>query len=103
LKQLQALGLTEQQLAGRTIYKGKGCRNCNNTGYYGRLGIFEMMEMNRQLREMAFRTEPTNVIREQARRSGMITLMEDGVRKILAGITSVDEVLATAQQDVALV
>jgi type II secretory ATPase GspE/PulE/Tfp pilus assembly ATPase PilB-like protein len=73
-----------------------------STGFYGRLGIFEMMEMTRQIREMAFRKEPTNVIREQARRSGMITLQEDGVRKVLGGITTIEEVLSNAQRDVVL-
>jgi type II secretory ATPase GspE/PulE/Tfp pilus assembly ATPase PilB-like protein len=58
------------------------------------------MEMTRQIREMAFRVEPTNVIREQARRSGMVTLQEDGVRKILAGLTTVEEVVVNAQRDV---
>jgi type II secretory ATPase GspE/PulE/Tfp pilus assembly ATPase PilB-like protein len=75
---------------------------CKDSGFYGRIGIFELMEMTRQLTEMAFRVEPTNAIRDQARRSGMVTLQEDGVRKILSGITSVEEVLASAQRDVVL-
>jgi type IV pilus assembly protein PilB len=100
MKLLMAAGMTSQQIEGRTIFHGKGCRNCNTTGYYGRIGIFELMEMTRQIREMAFRVEPTNVIREQARRSGMVTLQEDGVRKILAGLTTVEEVVVNAQRDV---
>jgi len=102
MKLVMAAGLGTQQLEGRTVYHGRGCRTCNNTGYYGRIGIFELMEMTRQLREMAFRVEPTNVIRDQARRSGMVTLQEDGVRKVLAGITTVEEVMANAQRDVIL-
>jgi type II secretory ATPase GspE/PulE/Tfp pilus assembly ATPase PilB-like protein len=102
LKLVMAVGLSTQQLEGRTVYHGRGCRNCNNTGFYGRIGIFELMEMTRQLREMAFRVEPTNVIREQARRSGMVSLQEDGIRKVLAGITTVEEVVANAQRDVIL-
>ena len=101
-KDMMAIGLTDQMLQGRTLYHGVGCRMCANTGYRGRIGIFEMMEMTRQIREMTFRTEPTNVIRQQARRSGMVTLQEDGIRKVLSGITSVEEVLAHAQKDVVL-
>ena len=100
MKLCNALGLTPDQLEGRTLYHGRGCRTCVSTGFRGRLGIFELMEMSRQIREMAFRMEPTNVIREQARRSGMVTLQEDGVRKVLAGITTVAEVLTNAQRDV---
>ena len=103
LKGALAIGLTRQQIEGATIYRGVGCRNCSDTGYRGRIGIFEMMEMTRQLKDMAFRCEPTNIIRDQARRSGMITLQEDGARKVLAGITTVEEVAAHAQKDVALV
>ena len=101
-KMVMAVGLTDQQLEGHELTHGVGCRMCNNTGYHGRTGVFELMEMTRQLREMTFRVEPTNVIREQARRSGMVTLQEDGVRKILAGITTVEEVAAHAQRDVML-
>ncbi len=101
-KMVMGVGLTDQQLEGREFYHGTGCRVCSNSGYHGRTGVFELMEMTRQLREMAFRVEPTNIIREQARRSGMVTLQEDGVRKILAGITTVEEVAAHAQRDVIL-
>jgi type II secretory ATPase GspE/PulE/Tfp pilus assembly ATPase PilB-like protein len=102
-KDLAAIGLTDSMLEGRDIYRGTGCRSCVQTGYKGRIGIFEMMEMTRQIREMAFRKEATNVLRDQARRSGMVTLQEDGVRKVLAGVTTVEEVLAHAQKDMALV
>jgi len=102
-KEVAAVGLSDQMLQGRTIYRGRGCRVCSNTGYKGRIGVFEMMEMTRQIREMTFRKEPTNVIREQARRSGMVTLQEDGLRKILAGITTIEEVMAHAQKEGLLV
>ncbi len=101
-KLCSGIGLGSQQLEGRTLYHGRGCRACVSTGYHGRLGIFELMEMTRQIREMAFRMEPTNVIRDQARRSGMVTLQEDGVRKVLAGITTVEEILTNASRDTVL-
>ena len=102
MKLCSGIGLSSQQLEGRTLYHGRGCRACVSTGFHGRLGIFELMEMTRQIREMAFRVEPTNIIRDQARRSGMVSLQEDGVRKVLAGITTVAEVLTNAQRDVVL-
>jgi len=98
-KRLYALGLSDQDIQGQTFYHGKGCRACSNTGYRGRVGIFELMEMNNQLREMAFNREPTQHIRAQAKRSGMLSLEEDGVRKLLAGVTTIDEVMEVTQRE----
>ena len=98
-KRLYALGLSDQEIQGHTFYHGKGCRACNQTGYRGRVGIFELMEMNNQLREMAFNREPTQHIRAQARRSGMVSLEDDGVRKLLAGVTTIDEVMEVTQRE----
>jgi type IV pilus assembly protein PilB len=91
--ELAALGLRVQDIAGRTLYGPKGCDACKGTGYRGRKGIFELMEMNVTLRDMAFKREPTLKIRETARLNGMVTLLEDGVRKVLDGLTSVNEIL----------
>jgi type IV pilus assembly protein PilB len=72
-------------------------------GYRGRLGIFEMMVMNAQLREMAFKHRPLSEMRQAARALGMRTLLEDGLIKVLRGITTLDEVLARASREVAAV
>jgi type IV pilus assembly protein PilB len=102
LVELSALGLSEEDLAGRTIYGPKGCDACKGSGYRGRKGIYELMELNSTLREMAFKKDPTLKIRETARLNGMVTLLEDGVRKVLDGLTSVAEVLTiTHRVDVA--
>ena len=97
--ELQAVGLTEEDVANVTLYQPRGCPECKNTGYKGRLGIFEMMEMDTELRDMAFHKVATNRLRDQAIASGMRTLMQDGLRKILRGITSIDEVLRITASD----
>jgi len=68
-------------------------------GYRGRLGIFEIMPMNSQLREMAFKHRPLSEIRQAARDLGMRTLLEDGLIKVLRGQTTLDEVLARAHRE----
>jgi len=78
---------------GITLYRGHGCNRCNGSGFYGRIGIFELMEMNTELRDLAFAKAPTGEIREKARAYGMLTLREDGLRKVIQGITSVEEVV----------
>jgi len=90
---LQALGLGPKDIEGVTFYQGRGCPACGNTGYLGRQGIFEMMEMNTTLREMAFKVMPVEQIRQEAVMSGMFTLKDDGIRKAKAGITTLEEVM----------
>ncbi|MCW8132619.1 MAG: Flp pilus assembly complex ATPase component TadA [Planctomycetota bacterium] len=95
---LKSVGLREEQFAGRTFYRGTGCMTCNNIGYKGRKGIYEIMVMNSRLREMCFNKGTTDALRDQARRDGMNTLLEDGIRKVLDGWTTLDEVLGEAKQ-----
>jgi type IV pilus assembly protein PilB len=96
LKQLQ---IDEKTLAEHPVWHGKGCPRCNGTGYRGRKGIFEFLVMNSELRELAFKRAPLNQLRKAARASGMKSLVEDGIRKILMGVTSPGEVLKCAQQE----
>ncbi|MCH7870538.1 MAG: Flp pilus assembly complex ATPase component TadA, partial [Planctomycetes bacterium] len=96
---LKMLGITDKDLEGRHIYRGAGCNRCSNIGYRGRQGIFEMMEMNNELRELAFNRAPTNQLRKAALASGMRDLLYDGKRKILRGITTPDEVARIAQTE----
>ncbi len=98
-KELLAARLRQEDLEGVTFYRGRGCPQCFQNGYRGRIGIFELMEMNNTLREMAFRKETYTRLRAQARRSGMLTLEEDGVRKAIAGITTLDEVIRITQRE----
>jgi type IV pilus assembly protein PilB len=90
---IKAMGLSEQDLEGVTFYHGRGCPACNNSGYRGRQGIFELMEMNSTLRELAFNRAPVDQVRQQAIMAGMTTLMIDSIRKAKAGITTLDEAM----------
>jgi type IV pilus assembly protein PilB len=101
--ELQSIGLTENDVAGVTLYRARGCSECDQKGYKGRLGIFELMEMDSELREMAFHKTPTNRLRDQAVASGMRTLMQDGVRKVLNGVTTTEEILRITAADAATV
>jgi type IV pilus assembly protein PilB len=94
---LRLLGITDEDLVGHHIWRGKGCQRCNGIGYRGRQGIFEMLEMNNEVRELAFSRAPTNQVRKAALASGMRPLLEDGKRKILKGLTTPDELVRTAQ------
>ena len=98
LDQLQPLGLSEKDLEGKTVYRAVGCPECKN-GYKGRIGAFELMEMTSTLREMTFNHASTAKIREQARLNGMVTLLEDGIRKFMSGATTAEEILTMAKRE----
>jgi type IV pilus assembly protein PilB len=100
--EIKQSGLTPQQLKAATFMRGRGCGNCNHSGYRGRLGIFELLRMTSAMREMTFKREPTQSVRRQARLMGMRTLLEDGLSKALRGITTLEEVLSTCHHDSAL-
>ncbi len=94
---LRLLGIDPAEIKKRPVYKGAGCPACQNTGYKGRLGIFEMIEMNSELRELAFKRAPTGELRQAAKASGMRTLAEDGILKVFKGISTPEEVSRNAQ------
>ncbi len=96
---LQILGFTERELVGKKMMRPVGCPYCNNTGYRGRKGIFEMMTMNNEVRELAFKRAPTNLLRKAARASGMKSLLDDGKIKILNGITTPTEIARVTQAE----
>ena len=96
---LKMLGFTDEELAGKKIYRGRGCKRCGGVGYRGRQGIFEMLEMNSELRDLAFRRASIAEIRRAARAGGMRTLLEDGKLKILRGITTPEEVARITQAE----
>ncbi len=90
-------------LKKQNVYKGAGCSQCQNTGYKGRIAIFEMFEMNNEIRELAFAKAPTTELRKAAKASGMRTLMEDGILKIFKGTTTPAEVVRITQTEGAVV
>jgi general secretion pathway protein E len=81
-----------------TLYKGAGCERCAGTGYYGRAGIFELLTIDDDIRKMILKNSDSNQIRELARKNGMRTLLEDGVEKVKAGLTTLSEVLRVTQE-----
>jgi type IV pilus assembly protein PilB len=98
-KTLLSLNLRPDQHKDTQFVRGKGCDYCKGTGFRGRKGIFEMMVMNRQLRELAFEKASSTEVRKAAIANGMNTLAMDGVRKVLSGMTSPDEVLRSAKME----
>ncbi len=98
-KTLLALNLRPEQHPDLQLVRGKGCDYCKGTGYRGRKGIFEMMVMNRQIRDLAFEKAPTNEVRKAAIANGMTSLAMDGVRKVLSGMTTPDEIMRVAKAD----
>jgi type IV pilus assembly protein PilB len=91
--ELEPLGLTPEQLETANWSRGKGCQHCQHTGYRGRKAVFELMMMNSAIRDMAFRSEPAQNIRRQARLFGMKSLYEDALDKAVLGVTTIPEAL----------
>ncbi|QDT33777.1 GspE/PulE family protein [Thalassoglobus polymorphus] len=89
--ELEFFELTEEQLENANFRRGKGCKNCQHTGFRGRKAVFELMMMNATLRDLAFRSEPAQHIRRQARLFGMKTLVEDAVDRAVEGVTTLTE------------
>ena len=87
------IGFSPEDAETITVYQPVGCGDCNNSGYKGRCGLFEVMPVSEAVREMILNRAPTSELRAQARAEGMITLRESGLAKIWQGITTVDEVL----------
>jgi general secretion pathway protein E/type IV pilus assembly protein PilB len=80
--------------ASTTLYRAVGCRECRQTGYYGRRAIFEWMDSNSEIRQLMLRNGSTDAIRDAACRAGMTTLADDGARLVQAGVTTIDEVMS---------
>ena len=93
---LKSLGLTAKDAQKITFYEAVGCEQCNNTGYKGRLAIFEMMRMTPDIGKLTMERVDTSRIRKQATTDGMALLIQDGIRKIKDGVTTIDEVLSVA-------
>ena len=98
--ELRALRIESGQLPGAQVMKPVGCDQCRQIGYKGRMGIFEIFIIDDEVRYMISRRSPTLMLRQRARELGMRTLREDGVRKVLAGLTSADEVISITVGDV---
>jgi general secretion pathway protein E/type IV pilus assembly protein PilB len=97
--ELRSLGLRREELKNANVMKGRGCNNCNGSGNRGRFGIFEIFTVDDEARKLIYDRVPTNVLRARAREMGMRTLREDGIRKVLAGLTTPEEVIRATVGD----
>ena len=80
------------------LYRGKGCKLCNQTGYFGRIGIFEVLEMNESIKNLVVNKATSDQIRIQAIKEGLTTMFEDGLTKALNGITTIEEILRVTRE-----
>ncbi|RMG04707.1 MAG: type II/IV secretion system protein [Nitrospirae bacterium] len=92
--------MREFSLKRTDLWRGRGCDECSGTGYRGRIAIFELLVMNEKLREMVMEKATSRALREEAVRSGMRTLREDGIKKVEMGITTIDEVVRVTQVEI---
>jgi type IV pilus assembly protein PilB len=90
---MQDLNLTPEEIAGKAFYRGKGCDACNNTGYKGRVGLFELMIINDDLRDMIMRNASTDELRDAAKSYGMVALRDAGLLAATEGRTTLEEVI----------
>ena len=92
-EELEKLEISREDIGDKKFYYGKGCSNCNESGYRGRKSICELLTMSPELMELILKNAPTMTIRKKAREQGMVTIREDGIQSIINGETTVDEVL----------
>ena len=97
--EMRALSITPDHLKTATLVKGRGCANCSNTGNRGRFGIFEIFIIDDEARKLIYDKVSSSVLRARAREMGMRTLREDGIRKVLAGLTTPEEVIRATVGD----
>jgi general secretion pathway protein E/type IV pilus assembly protein PilB len=97
--ELKLLGSAAEQFSSIQLFRGRGCNKCSLTGYSGRMGIFEILVINDEIQRMIFDKVSALEIRQRARELGMRTLREDGLRKVVIGTTTLDEVLRATMGD----
>ena len=94
-----SIGLRPEDVEGKRFYRGRGCDRCNNIGYYGRLGIFEILVINDELREMMLHDASTQEIRSASRRMGCRSLRQSGLLSVYDGLTTIDEIVRSTLVD----
>jgi type IV pilus assembly protein PilB len=96
---LKDIGFTEEQMRGATLMKGAGCRTCNNTGYKGRVALYEVMRFGDALKEMVLGGSSAAELKMAAIKGGMLTLRMSGIKKVLDGVTTTEEILRVTMAD----
>ncbi len=98
-EELAMIQLDAKRLNGGKLFRGKGCAECRQTGYHGRMAIFEMIPMTRNIRGLVFENANEDKIRETALKENMMTLRESGNRRVLDGTTTVEEILRSTVEE----
>jgi general secretion pathway protein E len=98
LESMEGIGLTPEMLKGRRVFRSRACPTCLNTGYLGRTGIFELMLIDDEIRNLILKTYDSNTIKQKAVEKGMITLSRDGAQKVVEGVTTIEEIFRVAHQ-----
>jgi len=93
------LGIPVEEARGLTAWRGVGCEECQDRGYYGRVGIFELLVISQKIQELTLQGADSNVIKREAVREGMRTLRADGASKVLKGMTTIEEVMRVTRND----
>jgi type IV pilus assembly protein PilB len=93
------LGVSPDEVKTFPVYKGKGCSICNNTGYKGRVGLYEVMPIKEEIKELILSRASTSEVKKEAMRLGMKTLRQSGIIKIRDGLTTIEEVLRSTMDD----
>jgi len=88
----KSIGMDPERFSDRRIYRARGCENCFHTGYKGRNAIFEIMVLNEELRSLILKSHDSNVIKKRALEMNMLSLRQDGIQKLLNGVTTIEEV-----------
>ncbi len=99
MRGLRTLGFDPDAIAGLRLEHGRGCPYCGTTGFRGRMGIFEIFVVNEELQRMIYESTTAHILRRRARELGMHTMRDDGIRKVLAGQTTIEEVVSTTIGD----
>ncbi len=97
---LRELGINSKTPKDRTVFRGKGCESCLGTGYLGRSGIFELLIVDDEIRQLILDRISSNIIKKKAIEKGMLTLRGDGAQKVSAGVTTIEEVLRITREEV---
>jgi general secretion pathway protein E len=88
----KSIGMDPEHFRDRTVYRARGCENCFHTGYRGRSAIFEIMVLNEELRSLILKSYDSNVIKKRAQKMNMISLRQDGIHRLLSGVTTIEEI-----------
>jgi type IV pilus assembly protein PilB len=96
--QLALLGDAHVKKIPETLYKGKGCKICGNTGYQSQIGIYEMLKVTEAVRDLILKQSSGTDIKKQAIKDGMVTMFEDGLQKVEQGITTIEEVIRVVRE-----